>query len=78
VDKDAKEAKEAAALVKMARENPYRYFTREEIRKMFNLGADFVASLVKIGAPLAAQKVNPDHLKTWLWENRENVSKLSQ
>jgi hypothetical protein len=70
--------KETAALLKVWRENPFRFFTRGEVRKMFNFGEDFMAALVRIGAPIAAEKVNPDHLKVWLYENRENVAKLSQ
>lgn len=67
----------AAALIEQWRANPLRYFTQTEVRMMFNIGETSMRALVKLGAPIVATKLNPDHFKAWLWENRENIGKLT-
>lgn len=69
--------KETAALVKLWRENPFHYFSREEARTVFNVGEKAMRALVAMGAPLVAEKINLDHFKAWLWENRERIGKLT-
>ena len=71
--------KETVALVKLWRENPLHYFTREQTRKLFNFGEKAMRALAAMpGCPLVTEKINPDHLKAWLWENRENIGKLTE
>lgn len=78
----ARADKTTAALVKLWRENPFHLFTHAEIRAIFNLGKESLAKLIALGdrdhfpAPMVAQKINPDHFKQWLWENRERIGKL--
>lgn len=69
--------KETAALLKAWRANPLRHFTQTQVRKMFDLGEDSMTALTKLGAPVVAKKINPDHFKQWLWVNRENIQKLT-
>lgn len=69
--------KETAALIKLWRENPFHYFSQTEARMIFGIGEDAMKALVALGAPIVAKKVLPDHLKAWLYENRENIGKLS-
>lgn len=57
--------------------NPFGYLPQGEIAELFNLGIDAVAALVALGAPTVAKKINPDHFKRWLWENREKIGKLT-
>jgi hypothetical protein len=66
-----------AALAKLVRENPYCHLTRDEISDLFEIGRDSLVSLIERGAPVVAKGINPDHLKTWLWENRERIGKLT-
>lgn len=65
------------ALARRARENPYGYFTHEEARTLFRIGEKAFRALVALGAPIVAGGVLPDHLKQWLWENRERIGKLT-
>jgi hypothetical protein len=64
-------------LVKLYRENPFHYFTHEEARAVFGIGEKAMRALVAMGAPLVAGKVNLDHFKQWLWDNRERIGKLT-
>lgn len=66
-----------AALAKLARDNPFRYFTHEEARALFGFGEKSFRALIAMGAPMVAQGVLPDHLKRWLWANRERIGKLT-
>lgn len=70
--------KETTALLKKWRVNPFHHFTREDIRAIFNVGEKSMRALVAMGAPLVADKINPDHFKAWLWENRESIGKLTE
>ena len=44
---------------------------------MFGIGEDSMKALVALGPPIVAKKINPDHFKAWLWENRDNIQKLT-
>lgn len=68
--------KNVAELLEMWRANPFHYFSREEIQAMFNIGEDSMKKIAEKGAPVVARKFNPDHLKAWLYERREDVKKL--
>ncbi len=66
-----------SALLQLWRDNPFHYFTQSEARAMFGFGEDAMKALAVLGAPVVAKKINPDHFKAWLWENRERIEKLS-
>lgn len=68
----------AQSVADRVRANPFEYVTREEITELFGIGEDSIAKLVKDGAPTVAKKINPEHFKAWLWENRGRIGKLTE
>ncbi len=68
---------EIGSLIAAWRSNPFQYFTQTEVRLMFGFGEDAMTALASLGAPIVAKKINPDHFKAWLWENRERIGKVS-
>jgi hypothetical protein len=48
-----------AALIKSARENPFRFFTFEETAAICGWGEKVPGQLAGLGAPIVARKMNP-------------------
>ena len=68
--------KPTAALVKLARENPYRFFTMEETALICGFGPNVMTSLNSMGAPIVARKCNPQLLLEWIGKNAERIGKV--
>ena len=59
--------------------NPFLHLSQEEVAKLFGFGVRSMRALVAMdGFPIVAKKVNPDHFKMWLWENRRAIGKLTE
>lgn len=72
------EEPDATHLAQLARENPFRHFTHREARVMFGFGEKFFRSLLGVeGAPVAANKINPEHFRQFLWEKRAVIATLA-
>lgn len=63
---DDKEIEDVSALVAIAKDNPYRFFTVGEVALIFNLSKDTMTDLLRIGAPTVARKMNPNVFQEWL------------
>jgi hypothetical protein len=70
--------KETAALVKLARENPFRFFTLEEVGKICGFGKDTMTALAALRAPIVARKCNPNLLIQWIGENHDRIDKIRE
>lgn len=63
------------AVERKVRENGYQHFTQEQTAKLFGIGREAMRTMAgKKGFPMIAKKINPDHLKRWLWEHHEELS----
>jgi hypothetical protein len=59
-----------------ARDNPFRFFTSEEMGIMFDFGENVMTTLRGMGAPVVGRKMNPMLLLEWLKENHDRVPKV--
>lgn len=64
-------------IARTVRANAYLYLTHEDARALFGFGEKSFRALIALGAPTVADKVLPDHLRQWLWENRDKIGKLT-
>jgi hypothetical protein len=70
--------KEALTLAKLAKENPFRFFTVAEVGSMCDFGVNTMTALITAGAPVVARKINPSLLLKWLEVNADKVGKIRE
>ena len=57
-----------------ARENPFAWFTSEEVAMIFGFGADVMTALRALGAPVVGRKMNPELLLRWIEKKLRRTS----
>ena len=65
-------------VAQQAQENPFRFFSFQEVGEMFDFGRDTMTALVNAGAPVVAKKINPALLLKWLESNADEVGKVRE
>ncbi len=63
-------------LVRVARENPYRFFTLGDVAKICGFGTDVMTALNALGAPVVGRKCNPQLLLEWIGRNSDKIGKI--
>jgi hypothetical protein len=66
---------EEARLVKRAAENPFAFFSFEEIGRLFGFSSVAVGHLSAAGAPVWFRRMNPGMLIRWMAEHPEAASR---
>jgi hypothetical protein len=67
---------EVNRLVRVARENPYRFFTLTDVAKICGFGPDILTALNSLGAPIVGRKCNPQLLLEWIGRNSDKIGKI--
>ncbi len=65
-----------ALLVRAARENPFAWFTSEEVAVICGFGVDVMTALRAMGAPVVGRKMNPELLLRWIEKNAADIGKI--
>lgn len=65
-----------ASLVGEARENPFAWFTSEEVAVICGFGIDVMTALRAMGAPVVGRKMNPELLLRWIEKNAADIGKI--
>jgi hypothetical protein len=67
---------EIGQLVRLARENPYLFFTIGDVAKICGFGPRVMTVLNSLGAPVIGRKCNPRLLLEWIGQNPEKIGKI--
>jgi hypothetical protein len=67
---------EILRLVRVAQENPFRFFSLAEVAKICGFGSDVLTALNSLGAPVVARRCNPRLLVEWIGRNADKIGKV--
>ena len=70
--------KPSTNLAKIAKENPFQFFSFEEIGDLYGFGKNTMTALAAAGAPVVAKKMNPQLLFEWLEQNADKIGKIRE
>lgn len=65
-----------ARLVQEARDNPFAWFTSEEVAIICGFGVDVMTALRALGDPVVGRKMNPELLLRWIEKNSADIGKI--
>jgi hypothetical protein len=69
-------AERRTLLVHEARDNPFAWFTSEEVAVICGFGVDVMTALRAMGAPVVGRKMNPELLLRWIEKNSAYIGKI--
>ncbi|XHR29626.1 MAG: hypothetical protein ACFUZC_03520 [Chthoniobacteraceae bacterium] len=66
------------SLAEQAQQNPFRFFSLQEVGEICGFGRDTMTALVASGAPVVARKMNPGLLIRWLEDHSDALGKVRE
>ncbi len=60
----------------LAKENPFRFFTLNDVARICGFGPDTMTALNALGAPIVGRKCNPKLLLDWIGRNSDRIGKV--